>query len=121
MISEYSTKELQKKRIELQANLSSLIESKTCSKDDINELRAEILHIDKLIEKKVGSNELKRQEEVRRKKTRKDELIIKNFYGIKKKYKQISTMSVATTRLMNIVDTLTNTTEYTNERVKVRG
>ena len=114
MISE-TVQELQIKKRELQSKLSNLLETK-CSKDDINELRAEILHIDKLIEKKLGTKELKRQEEVRRKKTGKDELAIKTYLGFKKKYKKISEMNVATNRFMGVIDSLSN--EY--ERVKVR-
>lgn len=121
MISENTIQELQDKKRQLQISLSSLLDSKNCSKDDINELKSEIMHIDKLIEKKVGTNELNRLDEVRRKKSRQEELTIKAYYGIKNKYKQVSTMNTATNRLINIIDKLKNNIENTESMVKVRS
>ena len=77
MMSEKTVQELQVKKRELQSKLSALLSSKQCSKDDINEIKSEILHIDKLIEKKVGNKELKRQEEINRRKSGKDQAIFK--------------------------------------------
>ena len=117
MMSEESVQELQIKKRELQSKLSNLLETRS-SKDDINELKSEILHIDKLIEKKVGTKELKRQEEVRRRKTGKEELAIKTYLAFKGKYKKISEMTVATNRLLSVIDSLDK--EFVIERVKVK-
>ncbi len=118
MISEKTVKELQSKKRQLQADMSVMLDSKDCSKESINALRAEILHIDKLIEKKVGTKEIERQNEVRRKKSRKDELTIKSYFEIKSKYKQISGMKVATNRLVSIMDKLNS--YRSDEMIKVK-
>ena len=118
MISEKNTQELQDIKRKLQLQLSNLLNTKECSKDEINELRSEIKHIDKQIEKKVGSKELKRQEEVRRRKNGKDELIIKTYYGIKEKYKKISEMNIAVNRFLNVVDLLVKDYD-SKEKIKI--
>ena len=117
MINECNEQELQNKKRNLQANLSLLLNSKDCSIDKINELKSEILHIDKLIEKKVGSNELKRQEEVRRKKSGIDQANISTYNSLKSRYKKISEMNIATSRLISIIDNL----KYSYEKSKVKG
>ena len=118
MISEMRVQELQNKKRQLQSNLNDLLNSKNYTSDDVNELRSEILHINKLIEKKVGNKELKRQEEVRKRKSGVNEINIKAYYSFKSKYKKISEMAVATNRILKAFDSLNNT--YTEERVKVK-
>ncbi len=113
-----SAQELQDKKRKLQVQLSSLLEQKNTTKDEINEIKSEILHIDKLIEKKIGSKEIKRQEEVRQRKSRKDEIAIKTYYGIKQKYRKICEITVATNRFIKAFDLLNN--EYEDERVLVK-
>ncbi len=117
MISEYSIKELQTEKRKLQAELTLILNSPNCSSDNINELKSEILHIEKEIKKKVGSKELKRQEEVKRK--NKDDINLKNFKNLKAKYNRIKSMNVATKKFINIIDSLSNVV-FEDEMIKVK-
>lgn len=113
MLSNEDVNTLQKKKLDLQIKLNELLKSSNKNIDDINELKSEILYLDKQIEKIVGSNEIKRQKEVRRKKLGIDDANIKNYFLFKSKYKQICKMRVATLHMLNVIDNHIN--KYNNE------
>ncbi len=116
MISDLNIQELQNKRRDLQADLSTLLNTSNSSVDDINEIKSEIHYIEKLIEKKVGSNELKRLEEVKNKKSSKDNINIKMYNALKNRYYKIRRMDVATRRFMSLTSK-----DYEYENVKVKN
>ena len=104
MISGSNIKELQKQRLDLQIKLNDLLNSKNVNKDEINELRAEIKHLDKDINKILGSNEVNRIEELKKKKDASIDRNRKIFYALKEKYKKISNMKIATTKMIALID-----------------
>lgn len=97
---------LQKQKLDLQVKLNELLNSNDKSQDKVNELKSEILYLDKQIEKIIGSNELKRQKELKRKKLGIDQTNLKNYYTFKDKYKKISQMKLATARMIALIENL---------------
>lgn len=118
MISWTDVNILQKEKRELQVKLSELLKNPNVSKDEINELRSEILHLDKQIEKILGSNEIKRQEELKQKKSGIEQRNIKNYYSLKDKFKTISKMKLATTRMISEIEKMQK--ENVEEMVMVK-
>ena len=110
---------LQKQKLDLQVELNNLVHDSTVDKDKINELKSEILYLDKQIEKIVGKKEIERQNELKNKKSRKDEKNKSDYYNLKFMVKRISPMAIATSRILNIIDKLQQK-ENINERVKVK-
>ena len=95
---------LEARQTELEIELNNLLRSENKEEDKINELRSEILYLKKQIGKKLGSKEVKKQEEIRRKKLRVDERNIKNYNLFKSKYRKISKMEVATKNILKVID-----------------
>ena len=110
---------LQKQKLDLQVELNGLLHSYSKDQDKINELKSEILYLDKQIEKIVGKKEIERQNELKNKKSGVDEINKKNYYNLKSMVKRISPMNVATNRMISLIEKLDNNT-LENERVKVR-
>jgi len=95
---------LEIRKTQLEIELNNLLRSDNKEEDKINELRSEILYLKKQIGKKLGSKEVKKQEEIRRKKLRVDERNIKNYNAFKSKYRKISKMEVATKNILKVID-----------------
>ena len=111
---------LETRKTELEIELNNLLKSDSKEEDKINELRSEILYLKKQIDKKLGSKEVKKQEEIRRKKLRVDERNIKNYNAFKSKYRKISKMEVATKNILKVIDSyLINSQNNNSDMVKV--
>lgn len=111
---------LETRKTELEIELNNLLKSENREEDKINELRSEILYLKKQIGKKLGSKEVKKQEEIRRKKLRVDEKNIKNYNAFKSKYRKISKMEVATKNILKVIDNyLINSQNNNSDMVKV--
>ena len=95
---------LETRKMELEIELNELLKSENKEEDKISELRSEILYLKKQIAKKLGSKEVNKQEEIKRKKLRVDERNIKNYNMFKAKYKKISKMEVATKSILKAID-----------------
>lgn len=109
---------LEAKKLNLEIELSELMKNNT-EEDKINELRAEILYIKKQINKALGYKEIKKQEEIKRKKLGIDERNIKNYNAFKTRYKKISKMEMATKNILKIIDIYLNKESYQDNVVKV--
>lgn len=104
MISWTDVNVLEHDKKQLQVKLSELIKSGNFSEDEVNSIKAEILYLDKQISKIVGSNEIKRQKELKQRKSGIEQANISAYYSFKDKYKKINKMKVATTRMINEID-----------------
>ena len=104
MISWSDVNSLRKEKIKLQLQLESMLNSGVTSRDEINALKSEILHLTKQIEKIVGSNEIKRQKEIRKRKSGVEQRQIKNYLAFKARYKKISNMSLAVNRMLSCIE-----------------
>lgn len=120
MISNEDVNTLQKQKLDLQIKLNELLKSSNKSIDDINELKSEILYLDKQIEKIVGSNEIKRQKEVKRRKLGIEETNINNYNLFKSKYRQICKMRISTLHMVSAIENYYNDQQLKDEVVKVR-
>ena len=120
MISWTDVNELQKQKTELQVRLKELLNI-NASNDDINELKAEILHLEKNINRILGTNEVKRQKELASVKSGADERNKKRYYAFKRKYSMISKLNEATNNILKVIDSLSNNYEVSSERVKVKS
>jgi len=111
---------LETRKTQLEIELNNLLKSDNKEEDKINELRSEILYLKKQIGKKLGSKEVKKQEEIRRKKLRVDERNIKNYNAFKSKYRRISKMEVATKNILKVIDNYLISSQNNNsDMVKV--
>ena len=104
---------LQKQKLDRQIKLNELLKNKA-SNDEINELKSEILYLDKQIEKIVGSKEIKRQKELKLKKSGIEQRKLKNYYTFKEKYKKISKMNSSVRKFIKSMDKY-NKELYLNE------
>ena len=118
MMLETDINSLESKRINLEIKLNELLKN-NANKDDINELKSEILYIKKQISKKLGSKEVESQEKIKRKKLHIDERNIKNYNAFKYRYKRISKMEVATRNILKVIDAYLMDKQDTNEMVRV--
>lgn len=118
MISWTDVNSLQKRKLDLQVNLNQLLKSNNASLDEVNELKSEILYLDKQIEKIVGTNEIKRQKELKRKKSGIEQRNLSNFYEFKDKYKKISKMKIATTRMIASIENYQKEVYSNNEIIE---
>ena len=111
---------LEIRKTQLEIELNNLLRSDNKEEDKLNELRSEILYLKKQIGKKLGSKEVKKQEEIRRKKLRVDERNIKNYNAFKSKYRKISKMEVATKNILKVIDNYLISSQNNNsDMVKV--
>ena len=111
---------LESRKTELEIELNNLLRRDSKEEDKINELRSEILYLKKQIDKKLGTKEVKKQEEIKRKKLRVEERNIKNYNVFKSKYRKISKMEVATKNILKVIDSyLINSGKNNSDMVKV--
>lgn len=104
MISWSDINLLQKQKKDLQIKLDELLNSNDKTPDRINELKSEILYLDKQIEKILGTNEIERQKELKRQKSGVEQRNVKSYYALKDKYKKISKMKLATTKMISLIE-----------------
>ena len=119
MIIGKDKKYLQKQREQKYNEFATLLNSKNPSKDDLNALKSEIKHLDDQINKIIGSNEKKRLEQVKNKKSGIEEKNKDSYYAIKEKYKNISNMPLATNRIIKVINELQKQ-EYKKEKVMLK-
>lgn len=119
MISWSDVNSLQKEKLNKEIKLKELLKSNS-SEDEINELKSEILYLNKQIEKIVGTNEIKRQKEIRIKKLGLEEKKLNNYYAFKEKYKKISKMRSSVKQLIKVIDIYNNSLYIENENELVR-
>jgi len=119
MIIGKDKKELQKQREQKYNEFATLLNSKNPSKDELNALKSEIKYLDDQINKIIGSNEKKRLKKIKNKKSGIEEKNKDSYYAFKEKYKNISNMSLATTRIIKIINELQKQ-EYIEEKVMVK-
>ena len=102
MVNWTDVNSMQKKKLNLQIELDKLLNSPDKTVDKVNALRAEILYLDKQITKILGSNELKRQAEIRKRKLGQEESNIRAYFAFKAKYKQICCLGVSVSRMLSL-------------------
>ena len=117
MIIGVDKKELQKQR-ELKYNeYAILLNSKNPSNDELNALKSEIKYLDDKLNRITGLNEKKRLEQVKNRKLDTEKKNKESYYLFKDKYKKISNMKLATTRIIGVINELQKQ-EYIEEKVK---
>ena len=104
MIFDDDINSLESKKTDLEIQLNNLLKSDNKEPDKINELRSEILYLKKQIGKKLGYKEIKKQEEIKRRKSGVDDRNIKNYKAFKARYQKISKMEVATKNILKTID-----------------
>lgn len=110
---------LQKQKLDLQVELNSLLHSSFKDDDKINEIKSEILYLDKQIEKIIGKKEIERQNELKNKKSGIEEINKNNYYSLKLIVKRISPMTAATNRMINTIEKM-QIKEVQNEKVRMK-
>ena len=120
MIIGVDKKNLQKQREQKYNEYAVLLNSKNPSKDDLNALKSEIKYLDDQLNKIDGLNEKKRIEQVKNKKYGIDEKNKNSYYAFKDKYKKISNMKLATTRIIGIISELEKQEYLDSEKVRVK-
>lgn len=106
---------LERKKLDLEIELNSLLKSVDRDEDKINELRSEILYLKKQISQKLGSKEVENQERLKRKKSGVDQRNVSNYNLFKSKYHQISKMEIATKRILGLIDIYQNKGQYQSQ------
>lgn len=121
MIEWSEVNKIQQEKINLEIQLAEF-KKNNASEDKINEIKSEIIYLSKKIEKKLGSNELKRRAEISKKRSGIEENNIKAYLAFKEKYKKISKMKLAFTKMMNTIETIQKNSLIENEEnvVKVK-
>ena len=121
MIIGIDKKELQKQRDQKYNEYAVLLNSSNPSSEELNALKSELKYLDDQLNKINGLNDKKRTEQVKNKKLGLEEKNKNNYYMFKDKYKKISNMKLATTRIINVISNLQKQ-QYIeeNERVKVK-
>ena len=120
MMLETDINSLESKKTNLEIKLNELLKN-NADKDEINELKSEILYIKKQISQKLGIKEVESQEKLKRKKLHVEETNIKNYNAFKSRYKRISKMEVATRNILKAIDIYLMENQNSNDRVKVMG
>lgn len=110
---------LQKQKTEYQLELNNLLHSSTKDSDKISELKSEIIHINKQIEKIVGKKEIERQNEFKNKKFGIEEKNKSDYYNLKTIIKKISPMKIATNRMIKTIENRFNNVSEEKVRVKI--
>lgn len=120
MIIGIDKKELQRQR-ELKYNeYVILLNSKNPSNDELVALKSELKYLDDRLDRINGLNDKKRTNEIKIKKSGIEERNKNNYYFFKDKYKKISNMKLATTRIIGVISELQKQ-EYKEEVVKVKA
>lgn len=122
MIIGADKKELQKQRDKKYNEYAIVLNSKNPSNDELNALKSELKYLDDQLNRINGINEKKRTEQVKSKKYGLEEKNKNNYYAFKDKYKKISNMKLATTRIIGIIGQMQR--QYSseeNEKVMVKA
>ena len=118
MIIGTDKKDLQNKRNQKYNEYVLLLNSKNPSNDDLNALKSELKYLDDQLEKINGRNEKERIEQLKNKKSGIEERNKNSYYAFKDKYKNISNMKLATTRIIGIIGEIQKQ-HYIEENEKV--
>ena len=118
MIIGVDKKELQKRREQKYNEYVVVLNSQNPSSDELNALKSELKYFDDQLNRINGLNDKKRTEELKNKKSGKDEKNKDIYYAFKDKYKKISNMKLATTRIIKIIDEFQKQ-QYIEEKERV--
>ena len=118
MMVETDINSLESKKLSLELRLNELVKN-NAEQDDINELKSEILYINKQINKKLGAKEVEVTQKIKRKKSGVDERNIKNYNLFKARYKRISNMEISTKNILRVIDLYLGREQYNEDLVKV--
>jgi len=121
MIIGIDKKELQAQRDKKYNEYAILLNSKNPSIDDLNALKSELKYLDDQLEKINGRNEKERIEQLKNKKLQFDQKNTNSYYVFKDKYKNISNMKLATTRIIGVIGEIQKQQIHEeNEKVRVK-
>lgn len=120
MIIGIDKKELEKQRNEKYNEYAILLNSNSPSSDELNALKSELKYLDDQLNKINGLNDKKRTEQVKSKKLGLEEKNKNNYYTFKDKYKRISNMKLATTRIINAISDLQKQQYIEEEKVMMK-
>lgn len=119
MIIGADKKDLQKQREQKYNEYATLLNSSNPSQDELNALKSELKYLDDQLNKINGLNDKKRIEQVKSRKLEIDKNNKNNYFEFKNKYKKISNMKLATTRIISVIQELEKQ-QYIEESEKVR-
>ena len=120
MIIGKDKKELQKQRDKKYNEYAILLSSKNPSSDELNALKSELKYLDDQLNRINGLNDKKRTEELKNKKLGLNEKNKSNYYIFKEKYKKISNMSLATSRMIKDIEIYQKQQYVEEEKVRVK-
>ena len=121
MIIGVDKKELQNQRDKKYNEYILLLNSKNPSNDELNALKSEIKYLDDQLDRINGLNDKKRTEQLKNKKLDLDKRNTDSYYAFKDKYKKISNMKLATTRIIGVIGEIQKQQLIEeNERVMVK-
>ena len=120
MIIGIDKKELQKERQSKYNEYAILLNTSNPSSDELNALKSEIKYLDDKLEKLNGRNEKIRTEELKNKKYGIDEKNKNSYYAFKDKYKKISNMKLATTRIIGVIQEIQKQQYIEEEKVMMK-
>lgn len=103
---------LETNKLSLEIELNALLKSEEKDEDKINELRSEILHLQKQINKILGTKEVQKQKEIKKEKSRTDERIIIEYNELKKRYGKISKIRVSKRNILRVIEEYFNKDKY---------
>ena len=103
---------LETNKLSLEIELNALLKSEEKDEDKINELKSEILHLQKQKNRKLGTKEVQKQKELKKEKSRTDERIIIEYDGLKEKYGQISHLPVSKKNFLRVIEKYLNKDKY---------
>ena len=120
MIIGVDKKELQKQREQKYNEYAILLNSNNPSSDELNALKSELKYLDDQLNRITGLNDKKRTEQLKNKKLGLDEKNKTSYYAFKEKYKKISNMKLATTRMISVLDEIQKQQFISDEKVMVK-
>ena len=120
MIIGIDKKELQKQRDQKYNEYAILLNTSNPSKDELSALKSEIKYLDDQLDKLNGLNEKERINELKNKKFGIEEKNKNSYYVFKEKYKKISNMKLATTRIIGIIDKIQKEQYIEEEKVMMK-
>lgn len=118
MIIGADKKDLQKQREQKYNEYAKLLNSNNPSSDELNALKSELKYLDDQLNKINGLNEKKRTEQVKSRKLEIEKNNKNNYFEFKNKYKKISNMKLATTRIISIIENIEKQ-QYIEEQEKI--
>lgn len=120
MIIGIDKKELQKQREQKYNEYVILLNSNNPSSEELNALKSELKYLDDKLNKINGLNDKKRTEQVKNKKYGIEEKNKKNYYIFKEKYKKISNMPLATSRMIRDIEIYQKQQYIEDEKVMIK-